>query len=72
MTPTACDFDILGIPAGEWSRCLFDSRLLDFDTWLLAWGGFRPARIPEGVWMHTAKQVYTEGPLAYYRATHVN
>lgn len=66
------DFEMLGIPAGEWARCLADTRMLDFEAWCLAWCGFRPARISDGVWMHTARKMYEDGPLAYYRATHVN
>jgi hypothetical protein len=63
---------MLGIPAGSWAACLSDTRTLSFDTWCIVWAKYRPARVPEPVWLNTARAMYQVGPMAYYMATHAN
>jgi len=66
------DFEVLGIPAPRWPEVMADSRILAFDEWSALHVGPRPACASVSLWEHVARRVYTEGPLTYFMATHVN
>lgn len=66
------ELEALGIPASDWPDALADSRAMEFEVWAARWIVPCPPGYPAFLWRSRARDVYEQGPTAFYLGSHTN